>query len=106
MYLGEASKLFFAAPARGRPSFPTALLSHVPGACAAAEPTANAVNKTASINRVIPALLPVSEMRALRCAWDHHASTSGTHATESDGSMKLGMGRARNTQARKRDEEC
>jgi hypothetical protein len=46
-------KLFFAAPASGLPSLLTALLSHVPGTCAAAEPIANAVSKAASINRVI-----------------------------------------------------
>jgi hypothetical protein len=34
------------------------LLSHVPGACAAADPRANAVSKTASISRVIFALHP------------------------------------------------
>src|SRR6201982_2071743 len=54
-----ASRLHFArkevraAPASSRPFFPIALLSHVPGACAAAEPRANAVSKTASISRVI-----------------------------------------------------
>jgi hypothetical protein len=47
----QVSRLHFvrkavrAAPARSRPSFPIALLSHVPGACAAAEPIENAVNK-------------------------------------------------------------
>jgi hypothetical protein len=46
-------KLVFAAPASGLPSLETALLSHVPGACAAAEPIAQAINKLASINRVI-----------------------------------------------------
>jgi hypothetical protein len=48
-------KLFFAAPASGLPSFPTALLSHDPGAaggaCATAEPTANAVTNIANITR-------------------------------------------------------
>src|SRR5213078_2319802 len=48
-----ATKLVFAAPASGLPSFETALLSHVPGACAAAEPMANAVSNVASINRVM-----------------------------------------------------
>src|SRR5215831_18645993 len=47
-----------AAPASSRPSFPIALPAHVPGACADAEPIANAVNKTASMSRVISALLP------------------------------------------------
>src|SRR6516225_5984040 len=51
-----ARKEVRAAPASSRPFFPIALLSHVPGACAAAEPKANAVNKTASISRVIFAL--------------------------------------------------
>jgi hypothetical protein len=46
-------KLFLAAPASGLPSFDTALLSHVPGVCAAAEPIANAISKLASINRII-----------------------------------------------------
>jgi len=46
-------KLFFAAPASGLPAFDTALLSHVPGGCAATEPTAEAVSNTASINRII-----------------------------------------------------
>ena len=46
-------KLVLAAPASSLPSFPTALLSHVTGACAAAEAMENAVSKTASINRVI-----------------------------------------------------
>jgi hypothetical protein len=64
------TKLVFAAPASGLPSFPIALLSHVPGACAAAEPIANAVSKTASINRVIFPLLFMTNMRALRCAWE------------------------------------
>src|SRR5258706_8356071 len=55
----QASRLHFArkavraAPASSRPSFPIALLAHVPGAWAAAEPMANAVNKTASMSRVI-----------------------------------------------------
>jgi hypothetical protein len=40
-----AMKLFFAAPASGLPSLLTALLAHVPGACAIAEPIANAVSK-------------------------------------------------------------
>jgi hypothetical protein len=48
-----ARKAVRAAPATSRPSFPIALLSHVPGACAAAEPIANAVNKTASMSRVM-----------------------------------------------------
>jgi len=52
-------KLFFAAPASGLPAFDTALLSHVPGACAAAKPTAEAVSNTASINRIIFAAPPV-----------------------------------------------
>src|SRR5215471_10867373 len=60
-----AMKLFFAAPARGLPSFETALLSHVAGACAAAEPTANAVSKTASMRRFI-FLLPCPELGLLR----------------------------------------
>jgi hypothetical protein len=42
-----------AAPESSRPSFPTALLAHVSGACAAAEPIANAVSKPAIIHRVI-----------------------------------------------------
>src|SRR6516162_4232038 len=62
-----ARKAVRAAPASSRPSFPTALLSHVPGACAAAEPMANAVNKTASISRVIFILLvyapPLARLR-------------------------------------------
>src|SRR6516165_11390311 len=53
-----ARKAVRAAPASSRPFFPTALPSHVPGACAAAEPMANAVNKTASISRVIFTLHP------------------------------------------------
>src|ERR1700741_1611513 len=48
-----AKKAVRAAPASSRPSFPIALLSHVPGACAIAEPIENAVHKTASISRVI-----------------------------------------------------
>jgi hypothetical protein len=52
-------KLFFAAPASGLPAFDTALISHVPGACAAAEPTAEAISNTASINRIIFAAPPV-----------------------------------------------
>src|SRR6516162_8430749 len=51
-----ARKAVRAAPASSRPFFPIALLSHVPGACAAAEPRANAINKTASISRIIFAL--------------------------------------------------
>ena len=51
-----ARKAVRAAPASSRPSFPIALLSHVPGACADAEPIANAVNKTASMSRVMSAL--------------------------------------------------
>src|SRR5499433_2486652 len=60
----QASRLHFArkavraAPASSRPSFPIALPAHVPGACADAEPIANAANKTASMSRVISALLP------------------------------------------------
>jgi hypothetical protein len=46
-------KLVLAAPASSLPSFPTALLSHVTGACAAAQEMENAVSKIASINRVI-----------------------------------------------------
>jgi hypothetical protein len=38
--------------------FSDPLLSHVPGACAAAEPIENAVNKTASMSRVISLLHP------------------------------------------------
>src|SRR5215472_15860586 len=53
-----ARKAVRAAPASSRPFFPIALLSHVPGVCAAAEPRANAVNKTASISRVIFTLQP------------------------------------------------
>jgi hypothetical protein len=55
----HASRLHFArkavraAPASSRPSFPTALLAQVPGACAAAEPTAKTKSKTAIIHRVI-----------------------------------------------------
>src|SRR5215469_4780883 len=66
-----ARKAVRAAPASSRPSFPTALLSHVPGACAAAEPMANAVNKTASISRVIFALhlWRGCEARALEVFW-------------------------------------
>jgi hypothetical protein len=46
-------QLFLAAPASGFPSFDTALLSHVPGACADAEPVANAISKLARSNRII-----------------------------------------------------
>src|SRR5262249_5444549 len=53
-----ARKAVRAAPASSRPFFPIALLSHVPGVRAAAEPRANAVNKTASISRVIFTLHP------------------------------------------------
>src|SRR5947209_17602033 len=53
-----AIKAVRAAPARSRPSFLIALLSHVPGACAAAEPIENAVNKTASMSRVTSLLHP------------------------------------------------
>src|SRR6516225_3639070 len=66
-----ARKAVRAAPASSRPSFPTALLSHVPGACAAAEPMANTVNKTASISRVIFTLHPWRGCgaRALEAVW-------------------------------------
>src|SRR5258707_14235626 len=53
-----ARKAVRAAPASSRPSFPIALLSHAPGACAAAEPIANAVNKTARMSRVVFLLHP------------------------------------------------
>jgi hypothetical protein len=46
-------KLVRAAPWSSFPSFPTALLAHVSGACAAAEPVANAISKLASSNRII-----------------------------------------------------
>jgi hypothetical protein len=78
MALGaQASRLHFvrkavrAAPASSRPFFPIALLSHVPGACAAAVPIANAVIKTASISRVIFILYPWRgcEARAVEGFW-------------------------------------
>src|SRR5262249_2208666 len=60
-----------AAPASSRPSFPIALFSHVPGACAAAEPIANAINKSASMSRVISALLPSAHSpSSLLWEWD------------------------------------
>ncbi len=46
-----AKKLVFAAPASGLPFFPTALLAHV--SCAKAEVIANAVSRTAHVNRFI-----------------------------------------------------
>jgi hypothetical protein len=48
-----AMKLVRAAPWSSRPFFPTALLAHVSGACAAAEATAKVATKIASMNRII-----------------------------------------------------
>src|SRR6266487_4070354 len=48
-----AMKLVFAAPLSGLPFDPIALVAHVPGACAPAEPIAKTVSKTARANRVI-----------------------------------------------------
>jgi|SRR2546430_14055758 hypothetical protein len=69
-----ARKAVRAAPASSRPSFPIALLSHVPGACAAAEPIENAVNKTASMSRVISLLSILQRIERFREARVKRAS--------------------------------
>src|SRR5262249_29454474 len=79
-----AMKLVLAAPARGLPSFDTALLSHVPGAgvpCATAELIADAISKTASINRVIVFSIVGNEKRALPTTKrPYRTGTNGTSA--------------------------
>jgi len=90
----QASRLHFAmkpvlaAPARGLPSFDTALLSHVPGAgvpCAAAELIADAISKTASINRVIVFSIVGNEKRAL-------PTTNRPYRTGTNGTSAFGPG--------------
>src|SRR5262245_38299265 len=82
-------KLVLAAPARGLPSFDdTALLSHVPGAgvpCAAAELIADAISKTASINRVIVFSIVGNEKRAL-------PTTNRPYRTGTNGTSAFGPG--------------